>query len=207
MEIQNPNSKIQNRISIFASGAGSNADKICAYFKDHPEIEVTLIVTNRLNAGVLDVAALYQIETLIVPKSKWENPEHLLPILESKQITHIVLAGFLLLIPAWLIENYRGRIVNIHPALLPKYGGKGMFGHNVHQQVKESGDLVSGITIHAVDEHYDNGDIIFQKEVTLSPEDSAEVIARKVLHLEHYHYPRVIEQWVKVREQGAGSRE
>ena len=183
-------------LAILASGTGSNADKICTYFKNHPSISVDLIITNKSNAGVLQIASFHEIESAVIPKSEWYNQDHVLYLLETRNITHIILAGFLLLIPEWLIEEYRGKIINIHPALLPKYGGKGMYGMNVHQRVKESGDLISGITIHEVDEHYDAGDIIFQEKTNLDPDDSASEIAKKVLKLEHYHYPRVIEKWV-----------
>lgn len=132
---------------------------------------------------------------MVLPKTKWEDHTYLLPALEQKAITHIVLAGFLLLVPEWLINLFPGRIINIHPALLPRFGGKGMYGANVHQHVKASGELISGITIHEVDENYDEGLILFQETVELTPVDTPEVIAGKVLELEHYHYPRVIEKW------------
>lgn len=184
-------------LAIFASGGGSNANQICIYFRDHPAIRVRLIICNKKAAGVFHVGEQHGIETAYIPKSKWHDADEVLQLLKSTEITHIVLAGFLLLIPEWLVSHYRGKIINIHPALLPKYGGKGMFGMNVHQKVKEEGDLVSGITIHNVDEHYDEGDIIFQEKVFLDENDTATEIAEKVLRLEHYHYPRVIEQWAK----------
>ena len=188
-----------NKLAIFASGTGSNADKICCYYKDHPQIKVALIITNKPHAGVLDVATSHQIESLVILKSEWMYGDLILPVLEEKGITHIVLAGFLLLVPEWLVEAYRGRIINIHPALLPNYGGKGMYGMRVHHRVKEAGEVLTGITIHEVDEHYDEGDIVFQKEVRIEEADSAELIAKKVLELEHYHYPRVIESWITGR--------
>ena len=184
-------------LAILASGAGSNADQICKYFKDHSSIQVKLIISNKSTAGVHDVASSHGVESAVIPKTGWNKPEIVLPLLESKEISHIILAGFLLLIPTWLVEKYRGRIVNIHPALLPKYGGKGMYGMYVHQSVKDAGELVSGITIHQVDEHYDEGDIIFQESIKLDPSDSAKAISNKVLKLEHFHYPRVIEEWVR----------
>jgi len=196
-KIQNLNSKIN--LAVFASGTGSNADKICSYFRDHPDIKVNLIVSNNINAGVLQVGALHAIESVVIPKSSWGTPEIVLPLLKANDITHIVLAGFLLLIPSWLIKEFKGRIINIHPALLPKYGGKGMFGHHVHEKVKASGELLSGLTIHEVNENYDEGQIIFQHTVKINPEDSAADIAAKVLQMEHYHYPRVIEKWATVR--------
>lgn len=189
-------SKPDARIAILASGGGSNADKICAHFHTHPQIRVQLIITNRAEAGVRDVALRHQIPSVYIPKKNWEHEEQVLPILQEAQITHIVLAGFLLLIPSWLIRNYAGHIVNIHPALLPRYGGKGMYGHYVHEAVKASGDLVSGITIHEVNEHYDEGKILFQKEVPLLAGDSAEDIADKVLQTEHAYFSRVIESWI-----------
>ena len=122
-------------IAIFASGGGSNADKICAYFKAHPSIRVNLIVTNRAEAGVLQVAGRHEIESVYIHKKYWTHPEIILPVLESSGITHIVLAGYLSLIPDWLIRAYPGHIINIHPALLPRHGGKGMYGHHVHEAV------------------------------------------------------------------------
>jgi phosphoribosylglycinamide formyltransferase-1 len=183
-------------LAIFASGTGSNADKICCYFKNHPEIRISLIVSNKKDAGVLNIARVHGIDTAVILNSNW-NEENVRPLLDSKAITHIVLAGFLRLLPAWLIAAYEGRIVNIHPALLPKYGGKGMYGHHVHEKVKSSGELISGITIHEVNENYDEGKIIFQESIQLEPSDSADMIAKKVLQLEHFHYPRTIEKWVE----------
>ena len=189
-------SGVKYNLAILASGTGSNADKICTYFKDHPEIRVALIITNRPRAGVLQVAERHHIESLFIPGAYWSKPEYISYELEDRKITHIVLAGFLLLIPSWLVEAYHGRIINIHPALLPKHGGKGMFGMHVHQQVKLSGDTQTGITIHEVNENYDDGKIIFQDTVDVHPDDSPDEIAHKVLEKEHWHYPRVIEGWV-----------
>ena len=189
-------STIKARLAIFASGGGSNADKICSYFDGHPTIAVSAILTNNAKAGVIDVATRHHVPCYTVPKKNWETDSVVSPILENHHITHIILAGFLLLVPEWLIQAYPSRIINIHPALLPKYGGKGMYGHHVHEAVKESGDRISGITIHLVDEHYDEGDILFQHKVPLQPDDSADLIARRVLSAEHYYYSRVIENWV-----------
>ncbi|HEY3387114.1 MAG TPA: formyltransferase family protein [Saprospiraceae bacterium] len=189
-------SEVKAHLAIFASGAGSNADKICTYFKDHPTIRVKLVISNKADAGVLSIADKHGIESAYISKKYWSFPELVLPILETADITHIILAGYLSLIPSWLIEEYNGRIVNIHPALLPKHGGKGMYGHYVHEAVKSAGELVSGITIHEVNEHYDSGSILFQKEVELASTDTPDDIAHKVLVNEHAYYARVIEAWI-----------
>jgi phosphoribosylglycinamide formyltransferase-1 len=189
-------SGVKYNLAILASGTGSNADKICEYFKDHPEIRVRLIISNRLNAGVLQVAQKHHIESLTIRNAYWSQKEYVSYELQDRNITHIVLAGFLLLLPSWLVEEYSGRIINIHPALLPKHGGKGMFGMHVHQQVKISGDKQTGISIHEVNEKYDEGKIIFQESVDIHPDDTPDDIARKVLEKEHLHYARVIEEWI-----------
>ena len=189
-------STIKARLAIFASGGGSNADKICAYFDGHPTIAVSAIITNNAKAGVIDVATRHHIPCYTVPKNNWETNTVVSPILENHRVTHIILAGFLLLVPEWLIQAYPSRIINIHPALLPKYGGKGMYGHHVHEAVKNSGDRISGITIHLVDERYDEGDILFQHKVPLELNDTSEEIAKKVLKAEHHYYSKVIEKWV-----------
>ena len=189
-------SEVKHQLAIFASGTGSNADQICTYFKDHSSIRICLIVTNRSKSGVLQVAERHGIVTTVIPKSEWSQPEYVLPALQNRGITHIILAGFLLLLPSWLVNEFKGRILNIHPALLPKYGGYGMHGVHVHEKVKASGDHVSGITIHEVNEAYDEGRVIFQKEVDLDVKDSVSDISNKVLRLEHYYFPRVIEKWI-----------
>ena len=180
------------RIAIFASGTGSNARKIVEHFQDHSAIEVSLIVSNRPTAGVLDLAAEYGIPSLILERETFYETEDLLDRLRG--IDLIVLAGFLWLIPPYLIRRFPRRIINIHPALLPKYGGKGMYGRHVHRAVKEAGETESGITIHYVNERYDEGGIIFQASCDLAPDDEAEAVARKVLALEHQHFAPVIEQ-------------
>lgn len=185
------------RLAILASGGGSNADTICTYFARHPHIEVSVVITNRLQAGVREVAKKHQVECVYIPKAEWPDQEKVSPILQHRGITHIVLAGFLLLIPEYLIAAYAGKIINIHPSLLPRHGGKGMFGMHVHEAVKASGERISGMTIHEVDPHFDEGRILFQKEVILDASDSPSDIARKVLRLEHEYYPKVIEQWIE----------
>ncbi len=184
------------RLAILASGGGSNANKICQYFNAHPFIEVSLILSNRKAAGVFHIAETHGIEAIYLPKEAWRDAQQVKDVLHSHRITHIVLAGFLLQIPAPLINAFPGRIINIHPSLLPRYGGKGMYGHHVHEAVKAAGDLISGMTIHEVNEHYDEGKILFQEEVSLNEEDSPEAIASKVLQEEHTYYSPVIEKWI-----------
>ncbi len=184
------------KIAIFASGTGSNASKIVEYFKGHPSIEVSLVVSNKATAPVLDMAATSGIPTLLLNRASFYETEELLG--QLKGIDLIVLAGFLWLIPDYLVRHFPRRIVNIHPALLPKYGGKGMYGKYVHQAVQAAGEKESGITIHYVNEHYDEGRLIFQTSCLLEPEDDAEVIARKVLSLEHRHFAPVIEQLLTI---------
>lgn len=182
-----------HQIAIFASGTGSNAKKIVEYFKGHPNIKVSLVVSNKENAPVLEMARSNDIPTLVINRDYFYNSENILKKLSIYNIDFIVLAGFLLLVPKYLTRKFHNRIVNIHPALLPKYGGKGMFGLNVHKAVKAANEKVSGITIHYVNENYDEGQILFQESCPITPEDSPETIAHKVLQLEHQHYSKVIE--------------
>jgi phosphoribosylglycinamide formyltransferase-1 len=181
------------KIAIFASGTGSNAQKMIEYFDSHPNIQVGLVVSNKPGAGVLEKARLAGVETLVVNRSSFYETTSLLSALKAQEISFIVLAGFLWLIPAYLVEAYPNKMVNIHPALLPKFGGKGMYGHHVHQAVKAAGEKESGISIHWVNEHYDEGDILFQARCKLSADDEPEDIARKVQQLEHKHFAPVVE--------------
>jgi phosphoribosylglycinamide formyltransferase 1 len=194
------------KIAIFASGAGSNAQKIIEYFhqsndplkkNNHTPVEVALIVSNKTTAGVLWIAEKEGIPTLIIDKERFFKGDGYIPELKAKEIDFIVLAGFLWKIPQALIDTYRNRIINIHPALLPKYGGKGMYGSFVHEAVLNAKEAESGITIHYVDEHYDNGDIIFQAQCPVHPFDTPEMLAERIHALEHKHYPSVIEELVK----------
>ena len=182
------------RIAIFASGGGSNARRIIEHLADSEQIKVALIVTNRSKAGVLTIAEDHDVPSLLINKSKLKDKVYMEYILSEYKIDFIALAGFLMLIPEFLVESYENRMVNIHPSLLPKYGGKGMFGHHVHQAVKEAGDSESGMTIHYVTKEYDKGGVILQARTKILPEDSAEEIAAKVLQLEHYYYPIVVEE-------------
>lgn len=184
------------KIAIFASGTGSNAAKIIDHFKNHKSISVSLIVSNKPEAGVLKIAEQYPIQTLVLEKEKFFRGNAFTDELKTAGIDFIVLAGFLWKIPATLIKAFPNSIINIHPALLPKYGGKGMYGRYVHQAVIDNKETESGITIHIVDEHYDNGDIIFQAKCSVQENDTAISVAAKVQQLEHEHYPNVIEQVV-----------
>lgn len=181
-------------IAIFASGSGSNAREILEYFEDRVDIDVSLIVTNKRKAGVITHAIEFDVPTLRIDRPFFYDSKGILDVLKNEKIDLIVLAGFLWLIPTYLIEAYSNKIVNIHPALLPKYGGKGMYGHHVHEAVKANGDDESGMTIHYVNEQFDDGGHIFQAKCALEEADTAEDIARKVLKLEHFNYARVIDR-------------
>lgn len=184
-------------IAIFSSGSGSNAEKIMSYFEDHETIRVKVLMSNNPKAYALERAAKYNVPTRIFDRNTFYQSEQIVAELKSAKVDLIVLAGFLWLVPAYLIKAYPGRILNIHPALLPAYGGKGMYGLNVHKAVKAAGDAHSGMTIHVVNEVYDKGEILFQAKCDIDPADDAEEIARKVLILEHAHYAPVIEDYIK----------
>ena len=189
-------SKSLKNIAILASGAGSNAQKILEHFSDRMDISVCLIVSNKQEAGVLNIAKVASIDTFVVTRDSFYSSTDLLIELNKRNIDFIVLAGFLWLIPPYLIQHYPDRIINIHPALLPKYGGKGMYGHFVHEAVHLAKDNHSGITIHYVNEKYDEGSIVFQERCEILPSDQPEDIAKKVQVLEHLYYPTVIDQLV-----------
>ncbi|MFK7979839.1 MAG: phosphoribosylglycinamide formyltransferase [Saprospiraceae bacterium] len=180
-------------IAIFASGTGSNATKIVEHFNNHPTINVALIISNKKTAKVLDMAKSKGISTLLINRTNFYQSEDLLTDLADYQIDFIALAGFLWLIPPYLVKHFPNRMVNIHPALLPKYGGKGMYGQYIHQAVRANNESTSGITLHYVNEHYDEGNIIFQASCPVATTDSAQDIAKNVLKLEHYYFPRILE--------------
>jgi phosphoribosylglycinamide formyltransferase-1 len=186
----------QTGLAIFASGSGSNALKIIEHFAGHPKIHVRVVITNNPRAGVLLHAHRHQIPSLVITKKHLADQRWMLTHLSALQVDRIVLAGFLLLLPEYLISLFPRRIVNIHPALLPKYGGKGMYGMHVHEAVKRAGDAETGITVHLVNEQYDDGEVLFQQKIPVDPSDSAETIAEKIHRLEHAHYPQVIAEWV-----------
>lgn len=180
-------------IAIFASGEGTNAQKIFDYFKDSSQIRVSLVVSNKEQAPVLERARRNNIPTLILNKSMFYETESIVDQLQSKEIDLIVLAGFLWQIPLNLISAFNNKIINIHPALLPEFGGKGMYGMKVHQAVIDGNETESGITIHYVDAQYDTGKIIVQKKCLVERGETPETLAEKIHQLEHEFYPQVIE--------------
>jgi phosphoribosylglycinamide formyltransferase-1 len=181
-----------DNLIIFASGAGSNAQKIIDFFRNNPSVKITLIVCNKPGAGVLDIAAHEHIPTLLIEKEQFFRGNGYVDELKAYNPRLIILAGFLWKLPASLVRAFPHQIINIHPALLPKYGGRGMYGHFVHEAVIAARDPETGITIHYVDELYDHGDYIFQAKVPVEPADTPESIAKKVQVLEHRHFPQVI---------------
>ena len=183
-------------IAVFASGAGSNALRLMEHFANHPVIKISLLVSNKAGAGALHHASNHGISTLIIEKERFFRGDTYLPELESAGIDFIVLAGFLWKIPPALIQAYPQRMVNLHPALLPKYGGKGMYGKHVHEAVIASGDEESGITIHFVDEQYDHGATIFQAMCPVATGETPDTLAAKIHQLEHKHLPAVVEDVV-----------
>lgn len=185
------------KMAVFASGAGSNAQKIIDHFSESNKGgEVALVVCNKAGAGVLQIAAKENVPAITIDKEKFFRGNSVVPDLKSYGIDLIVLAGFLWKIPQSLIDAYPRRIINLHPALLPKYGGKGMYGAFVHEAVLNAGELETGITIHYVDEHYDHGDIIFQAKCAVNNDDT-ESLSQKIHTLEHQYYPVIIEKVLK----------
>jgi phosphoribosylglycinamide formyltransferase-1 len=182
------------KLAIFASGNGTNAERIADYFAENKEVAVSLILTNKKNAGVIERAKRLGIEVVVFDRHTFYETDSIISLLKKHNIHLVVLAGFLWLVPQNILHEYRNRIVNIHPALLPKYGGKGMFGHHVHEAVIASGDKTSGITIHFVNEKYDEGQVIFQKEVEIDPGDTPDMLAQKIHGLEYRYFPEVIEK-------------
>ncbi len=181
-------------IAIFASGGGSNAVKMIQHFQQKNSICVKFIVTNNPAAGVINKAKELGIPTFVFPKEILKEPSSLIELLQKNAIDLIVLAGYLLKIPTALISKFPKSIVNIHPALLPNFGGKGMHGLHVHEAVIKAGKLESGITIHFVNEAYDEGEIIFQEKCKVETNDTPESLAARVLQLEHRNYATVVEQ-------------
>ena len=188
---------MKKRIAIFASGSGSNAQKIMEHFKKHNDAEVAIVLTNNPEAYVLQRADNFEIPSHVFSRNQFYQTDEVLQILKNLQIDIIVLAGFLWLIPENLLKAYPNKIINLHPALLPKYGGKGMYGDNVHKAILQAGDPESGITIHFVNENFDEGEIIHQSRFHIEKDDDIEMIKFKGQQLEHLHYPKVIEGLLK----------
>jgi len=185
------------RIAIFASGSGSNAQKIMEHFKKNAEAEVALLLTNNADAYVLQRADNFEIPSQVFDKEMFYHSDTILKMLHNLKIDLIVLAGFLWLIPEYLLEAYPRRIINIHPALLPAYSGKGMFGKKVHQAILDNHEIESGITIHYINEHFDEGEIIYQAKFKIEKTDDLEMIMYKGQQLEHQYYPKIIENLIK----------
>jgi phosphoribosylglycinamide formyltransferase-1 len=181
-------------IAIFVSGSGTNCENLIKYFAGSERVNCALVVSNKFDAYALVRAERLHVPTAVTPKADLNNPDVMLPLLKKYNIEFIVLAGFLPLVPSFLIDAYPHRIINIHPALLPKYGGKGMWGHHVHEAVKEAGETETGMTVHWVTPVCDSGEIIAQYKVALSPEDTVDDIAEKEHQLEMKYFPKVVEE-------------
>jgi folate-dependent phosphoribosylglycinamide formyltransferase PurN len=181
------------RLAIFASGSGTNAAKIIDHFRQHPTIRVALIAGNKATAGVWDIARREGMDTLPLDKARF-NRDGYVPVLKEYRIDWVILAGFLWKVPPALIAAYPAHILNIHPSLLPKFGGKGMYGHFVHEAVIATGETQSGITIHLVDEQYDHGKTLFQAVCDIDVGETPESLATKIQRLEHRHFPDIIER-------------
>ena len=184
-------------IAIFASGNGTNAERIAKYFAENPNVSVRIILTNNPKAFVIERAKKLSIPAFVFDKDTFFKTDEVLQVLLNKKTDLVVLAGFMWLVPGYLIQAYPGKIINIHPALLPKYGGKGMYGHHVHEAVLKNREKTSGITIHYVNEKYDEGQIILQKEIPVLENDTPDTLASRIHELEYEYYPRVIEELLK----------
>ena len=185
-------------IAILVSGSGTNCENIIRYFQDSNQVSVSLVISSRADAYALVRANKLGVPTQVMSKSEFSDESLLMPLLRQYQVDFIVLAGFLLMVPDFLLSAYPQKIVNIHPSLLPKYGGKGMWGHHVHEAVKAAGDTETGITIHWVSEICDGGEIIAQYHTPLTPDDTPDDIAAKVHMLEQQYYPKVIEEIISL---------
>ena len=181
-------------IAIFVSGSGTNCENLIRYFSGSERINCALVISNKADAYALVRAEKLGVPTAVTPKPELNDPQVMMPLLQKYDIQFIVLAGFLPLVPNFLVDAFPRKIINIHPALLPKYGGKGMWGHHVHEAVKAAGETETGMTVHYVTPVCDSGEIIAQYRVALSPEDTADDIAAKEHLLEMEHFPRIVEQ-------------
>ena len=181
-------------IAIFVSGSGTNCENLIKYFANSERVRCVLVVSNKPDAFALTRAERLGVETAVAPKPQLNDPDFMMPLLSDHHIDFIVLAGFLPLVPDFLIEAFPRRIINIHPALLPKYGGKGMWGHHVHEAVKAAGEKETGMTVHWVTPVCDGGEIIAQYRCELSPDDTVDDIAEKEHQLEMAHFPQIVER-------------
>ncbi len=185
-------------MAIFVSGGGTNCENIIKYFDGSDVARAALVISNKANAGAVEKAERLGVPVKVVPKAALNDPDVILPLLKEYSIDFIVLAGFLLVIPGFLIDEYDHRMINLHPALLPKYGGIGMYGHHVHEAVKAAGETETGMTVHWVTREVDGGDIIAQFSTPISPEDTPDDIAAKEHVLEMEHFPEVIENLLRI---------
>ena len=185
-------------MAIFVSGGGTNCENIIKYFEGSDVARAALVISNKANAGAVAKAERLGVPVKVVPKADLNDPDVILPLLKEYSIDFIVLAGFLLVIPGFLIDEYDHRMINLHPALLPKYGGIGMYGHHVHEAVKAAGETETGMTVHWVTREVDGGDIIAQFSTPISPEDTPDDIAAKEHVLEMDHFPQVIEDILRI---------
>jgi phosphoribosylglycinamide formyltransferase-1 len=185
------------KLAIFASGSGSNAQNICNYFANHSDVKVVLICTNKLNAFIVKRAKKLNIPVAFITKTELSNFDGLRKTLQNTKVDFIILAGFLLKLPAIMVKKYPNRILNIHPSLLPKYGGKGMYGNNVHKAVLENKETESGISIHFVNQNYDDGELILQKTCFISTNETLETLTAKIHQLEKEYFPIAIEKVLK----------
>ena len=185
------------RIAVFASGSGSNAEKLISHFSASSVGRISLIITNNPSAGVIERANRLAVKCCVYSKAEFSNPSGVEQLLKEEKIDFIILAGFLLLVPGNLIRAFSGKIINIHPALLPKFGGKGFYGDRVHQSVIEHKEIISGITIHHVNDKFDEGNIIFQAACHVEKTDSPESLAKKIHELEYTYFPVVSEKVIR----------
>ena len=190
----------QKKIAIFASGSGSNAENIIQYFAQKPQFCVKSVFCNVPDAYVLERAKKYRIPSFVFNREEFRNPDKVFRQLQEQEIDFIVLAGFLWLMPSFITAAWPNKIVNIHPALLPAYGGKGMYGHHVHEAVIAAGEKESGITIHYVNDHYDQGAIIFQAKCPVLPTDTPDDLAARVHELEYRYFPQIIAETILKQE-------
>ena len=184
-------------VAIFVSGSGTNCENLIRYFDDKPAVNIVLVISNRADAYALVRAQRLGVQTAVLPKARFNDEAVVMPMLQEYHVDFIVLAGFLLMVPDFLIDAYPRRIINLHPALLPRHGGRGMWGHHVHEAVKAAGDTETGMTVHYVSEVCDGGEIIAQFSIPVDPDDTPDDIAQKEHVLEMEHFPQVVEQVIE----------